>query len=88
MGDVARLAGRNARRRIGELGQVTGEDANSRLIRGDLEADANLNDAVILKSSDQHPRLPTYYFAHAVDDHLMGVTIVIRDDKWISSVPP
>ncbi|MEU4405852.1 glutamate--tRNA ligase family protein [Streptosporangium sp. NPDC023963] len=57
------------------------------LIRGELEADANLNDAVILKSSDQHPRLPTYHFAHAVDDHLMGVTVVIRGDEWISSVP-
>ncbi|WP_218825081.1 glutamate--tRNA ligase family protein [Streptosporangium subroseum] len=33
------------------------------------------------------PRLPTYHFAHAVDDHLMGVTIVICGDEWISSVP-
>lgn len=56
-------------------------------IRGKLEHDANRNDAVILKSSDQSPRLPTYHFAHAVDDHLMRVNLVIRGDEWISSVP-
>jgi glutamyl-tRNA synthetase len=56
-------------------------------IRGELEHEANRNDAVILKSSDQTPRLPTYHFAHAVDDHLMRVTLVIRGGEWISSVP-
>lgn len=56
-------------------------------IRGELEHEANRNDAVILKSSDQSPRLPTYHFAHAVDDHLMRVTLVIRGEEWISSVP-
>jgi glutamyl-tRNA synthetase len=56
-------------------------------IRGDLEIGANRNDAVILKSSDQSPRLPTYHFAHAVDDHLMRVTTVVRGDEWLSSVP-
>jgi glutamyl-tRNA synthetase len=42
---------------------------------------------VILKSSDQPLRLPTYHFAHAVDDHLMRVTLVIRGEEWLSSVP-
>ena len=42
---------------------------------------------MILKASDQSPRLPTYHFAHAVDDHLMRVTLVIRSEEWISSVP-
>jgi glutamyl-tRNA synthetase len=56
-------------------------------IRGALEHEANRNDTVILKSSDQSPRLPTYHFAHAVDDHLMRITLVIRGDEWISSVP-
>ncbi|MBV8993921.1 MAG: glutamate--tRNA ligase [Pseudonocardiales bacterium] len=56
-------------------------------IRGELEHGANRNDTVILKSSDQSPRLPTYHFAHAVDDHLMRVSLVIRADEWISSVP-
>jgi glutamyl-tRNA synthetase len=56
-------------------------------IRGQLTMDDNRNDAVILKSSDTEPRLPTYHFAHAVDDHLMRVTLVIRGEEWISSVP-
>ncbi len=56
-------------------------------IRGELTLDDNRNDAVILKSSDAEPRLPTYHFAHAVDDHLMRISLVIRGDEWISSVP-
>ncbi len=56
-------------------------------VRGVLEADANRNDIVILKSSDSPLRLPTYHLAHAVDDHLMRVNLVIRGDEWISSVP-
>ena len=56
-------------------------------IRGELTLDDNRNDAVILKSSDAEPRLPTYHFAHAVDDHLMRITVVIRGEEWISSVP-
>jgi glutamyl-tRNA synthetase len=56
-------------------------------IRGQLEHEANRNDTVILKSSDQSPRLPTYHFAHAVDDHLMRVSLAIRGEEWISSVP-
>ena len=56
-------------------------------IRGELQHEANRNDVVILKSSDQSPRLPTYHFAHAVDDHLMRINLVIRGDEWISSVP-
>ncbi|HEY8458376.1 MAG TPA: glutamate--tRNA ligase family protein [Actinopolymorphaceae bacterium] len=68
------------------------DDVNGRVrfvdaIRGEIEHEANRNDVVILKSSDQHPRLPTYHFAHAVDDHLMRVDIVIRGEEWISSVP-
>ncbi|MGI5131954.1 glutamate--tRNA ligase [Pseudonocardia sp. CA-107938] len=57
------------------------------VIRGPLEHEDNRNDVVILKSSDQSPRLPTYHFAHAVDDHLMRVDLVIRAEEWISSVP-
>ena len=57
------------------------------LIRGRIEHQDNINDIVILKSSDQSPRLPTYHFAHAVDDHLMRVNVVLRGEEWISSVP-
>jgi glutamyl-tRNA synthetase len=67
---------------------VTGERVSfADAIRGELTLDDNRNDAVILKSSDTEPRLPTYHFAHAVDDHLMRVSLVIRGDEWISSVP-
>ena len=57
------------------------------LIRGQISADDNRNDVVLLKRSDAGLRLPVYHFAHAVDDHLMGVTLVIRAEEWISSVP-
>ena len=67
----------------GTASRVTYTDA----IRGEITAGDNRNDAVILKSSDQPLRLPTYHFAHAVDDHLMRVSLVIRGDEWISSVP-
>ncbi len=54
-------------------------------IRGELTQDDNRNDVVILKSTE--PRLPTYHLAHAVDDHLMRVSLVIRAEEWLSSVP-
>ena len=57
------------------------------VIRGEVSFDDNRNDAVILKSSDQPLRLPTYHLAHVVDDHLMRVTLVIRTEEWLSSVP-
>jgi glutamyl-tRNA synthetase len=57
------------------------------VIRGEVSADDNRNDIVILKSSGNVPRLPTYHFAHVVDDHLMRVTLVIRGEEWMSSVP-
>ena len=57
------------------------------LIRGRIEHQDNINDIVLLKSSDQSPRLPTYHFAHAVDDHLMRVNVVLRGEEWISSAP-
>jgi glutamyl-tRNA synthetase len=60
-------------------------------IRGRLAAEDNYNDVVILKSSgspaNSTGRLPTYHFAHAVDDHLMRVNLVIRGEEWLPSVP-
>src|SRR5262249_56835552 len=56
-------------------------------IRGKLAAEDNYNDVVILKSSVNADRLPTYHFAHAVDDHLMRVNLVIRGEEWLPSVP-
>lgn len=51
------------------------------LIKGKIEMPENDIDIVILKSDN----LPTYHFAHAVDDHLMHTTHVIRGDEWVSS---
>ena len=56
-------------------------------IRGQLSAEDNYNDVVILKSAGAGGRLPTYHFAHAVDDHLMRVSLVIRGEEWLPSVP-
>lgn len=53
------------------------------LIKGTIEMPENDEDLVLLKSDG----VPTYHFAHAVDDHLMRTTHVIRGDEWISSVP-
>lgn len=52
-------------------------------IKGVIEMPENDEDFVLLKSDG----VPTYHFAHAVDDHLMRTTDVIRGDEWISSVP-
>jgi glutamyl-tRNA synthetase len=56
-------------------------------IRGRMSAEDNYNDVVILKSAHLADRLPTYHFAHAVDDHLMRVNLVIRGEEWLPSVP-
>ena len=53
------------------------------MIKGTIEMPENDEDIVLLKSDG----IPTYHFAHAVDDHLMRTTHVIRGDEWISSVP-
>ena len=52
-------------------------------IRGHLELSENDQDIVILKSDD----LPTYHFAHLVDDHFMHTTHVIRGEEWLPSLP-
>ena len=53
------------------------------IIKGNVDFPENDQDIVIIKADG----LPTYHFAHAVDDHLMGTTHVIRGDEWLSSVP-
>ena len=62
-----------------EQNRITFEDA----IKGKIEMPENDEDFVLLKSDG----IPTYHFAHAVDDHLLHTTHVIRGDEWISSVP-
>ncbi len=53
------------------------------MVRGNIEFPENVMDVVLLKSDG----IPTYHFAHVVDDTLMGTTHVIRGDEWLSSYP-
>ena len=53
------------------------------LIKGNLEVTENDIDHVLLKSDG----IPTYHFAHAVDDHLMRTTHVVRGDEWLPTLP-
>ena len=53
------------------------------LIKGDISFPENDQDIVLIKSDG----LPTYHFAHAIDDALMGTTHVIRGEEWLSSLP-
>ena len=52
------------------------------LVKGELEIPENDEDFVLLKSDG----IPTYHFAHAVDDHLMGTTHVVRGEEWLPSL--
>ncbi len=62
-----------------KLRYITVDDA----IRGKLSMPANYQDVVILKANG----IPTYHFAHVVDDHLMRTTHVVRGDEWLMSLP-
>ncbi len=65
----------------------TGDTANQfkfdDLVKGKLTVTENNIDHVLLKSDG----IPTYHFAHAVDDHLMRTTHVVRGDEWLPSLP-
>ncbi len=52
------------------------------LVKGSMEIPENDEDFVLLKSDG----IPTYHFAHAIDDHLMGTTHVIRGEEWLPSL--
>ncbi len=52
------------------------------MIKGKIEMPENVIDVVLLKTDG----IPTYHFAHVIDDHLMRTTHVIRGDEWIASV--
>ena len=51
--------------------------------KGEVEMVANSMDAILLKND----LMPTYHFAHAVDDTLMGTTVVVRGEEWLPSYP-
>ena len=52
-------------------------------IRGTLKLQENYQDFVLLKSDG----IPTYHFAHVIDDHLMRTTHVVRGEEWLSTAP-
>lgn len=52
-------------------------------IMGEIKLPENVHDIVLLKRDG----VPTYHFAHAIDDHLMRTTMVIRGGEWLASVP-
>jgi glutamyl-tRNA synthetase len=63
---------------------LTGECVWEDLLRGEIRKDwESMDDQIILKSDG----FPTYHLAVVVDDHLMGITYIIRGEEWISSVP-
>ena len=69
--------------RLRSTGDISRKIKFEDLIKGKIEMSENVNDVVVLKADG----IPTYHFAHAVDDHLMRTTHVVRGDEWIASVP-
>ncbi len=69
--------------RIKSPGNINNQIVLHDLIKGDITLPENIIDEVIMKQDG----LPTYHFAHVIDDYLMRTTIVIRGDEWIPSYP-
>ncbi|MBR2968439.1 MAG: glutamate--tRNA ligase [Clostridia bacterium] len=69
--------------RFRSTGSIENKIKFTDLIKGEVEVTENDIDHVLLKSDG----IPTYHFAHAVDDHLMRTTHVVRGDEWLSTLP-
>lgn len=69
--------------RFRSTGSVTNQFKFNDLVKGELTITENDVDHVLLKSDG----IPTYHFAHAVDDHLMRTTHVVRGDEWLPTLP-
>ena len=69
--------------RFRSTGSVENQFKYNDLVKGTLTVTENDIDQVLLKSDG----IPTYHFAHAVDDHLMRTTHVVRGDEWLPSLP-
>lgn len=76
-------AGKTWTLRLKSPGDITKKCYFDDMIRGKIEMPENVIDVVLLKTDG----IPTYHFAHAIDDHLMRTTHVTRGDEWIASVP-
>ena len=69
--------------RFRSTGSIENQFKFEDLVKGSLTITENNIDHVLLKSDG----IPTYHFAHAVDDHLMRTTHVIRGDEWLPTLP-
>ena len=69
--------------RFRSTGSIENQFKFDDLVKGKLTITENNVDHVLLKSDG----IPTYHFAHAVDDHLMKTTHVVRGDEWLPSLP-
>lgn len=69
--------------RFKSMGTEEGKFEIDDAIRGRLEMHENYQDVVILKTNG----IPTYHFAHVVDDHFMRVTHVVRGEEWLATLP-
>lgn len=76
-------AGKTWTLRLKSFGDITKKCYFEDMIKGKIEMPENVIDVVLLKTDG----IPTYHFAHAIDDHLMRTTHVVRGDEWIASVP-
>lgn len=69
--------------RFRSTGSIENQFKFDDVVKGTLNVTENDIDHVLLKSDG----IPTYHFAHAVDDHLMRTTHVVRGDEWIATLP-
>ena len=69
--------------RFKSMGSIENQFKFDDLVKGKLTITENNVDHVLLKSDG----IPTYHFAHAVDDHLMRTTHVVRGDEWLPTLP-
>ena len=69
--------------RFRSTGDISRQFKFNDLVKGELTITENNVDHVLLKSDG----IPTYHFAHAVDDHLMRTTHVVRGDEWLPTLP-
>lgn len=81
--DAALAAGIPYVIRFRSEGSIENKIKHEDLVKGKMELTENDQDVVILKSDG----IPTYHFAHVIDDHLMGTTTVVRGEEWLATLP-
>ncbi len=76
-------AGKGFAIRLKSSGSATNRVEFFDILKGKISMEENSKDVVLLKNDG----LPTYHFAHAIDDTLMGTTVVVRGEEWLPSTP-